>query len=167
MTREEAATVLAVDPDASTVELRSAYRARLREVHPDRGGTARETADVLTAYERLRSADNVDETSFYDVDAGVGQTSTREQHDAAIDVVGDHEEVLMSLHEALEQRGVVTFVDMDSGVLAALIDDVHRLTVTLQARATHVEVFFTLESPGPAGAPVLADLARVLTHGLN
>jgi hypothetical protein len=162
--RDEAAAVLRVSTEASIDELRHAYRMRLHEVHPDRGGTAHATAEVVEAYECLKH----DTAPLDDADRSSGTVSSRiEQHDAAIDVGGAHEEVFMSVLEALSDHGVVTYIDVASGLIEALIEDVHRLTVTLQGRSSGVEVLFTLESPRPDGAPVLADLASALTADLE
>ena len=46
--------VLGIRPGASPDELRSAYRDRARETHPDHGGDADSFAEVREAYEVLR-----------------------------------------------------------------------------------------------------------------
>lgn len=54
MTAREAASVLGVGPDAPGEDVRSAYRERIREVHPDtEGGDEDEFKRVRDAYERL------------------------------------------------------------------------------------------------------------------
>lgn len=52
-TPAEARLALGVGPDAGEDEIRSAYRRRVKEVHPDRGGDEEEFKDVTAAYERL------------------------------------------------------------------------------------------------------------------
>ena len=47
--------VLDVDPDASSEEIRDAYRERVKVAHPDRGGSEREFQRVQTAYQALSS----------------------------------------------------------------------------------------------------------------
>lgn len=60
--------VLGVDPDADEEAVERAYRRRVKEVHPDHGGSAAEFREVRTAYERLTSGEyegrgrNEDET---------------------------------------------------------------------------------------------------------
>ncbi|MFB6135184.1 MAG: J domain-containing protein [Halobacteriaceae archaeon] len=54
LSREEAAGVLGVTPDASPEAVRRAYRERVKEVHPDRGGDEDDFERVRDAYERLR-----------------------------------------------------------------------------------------------------------------
>ncbi|MFB6104614.1 MAG: J domain-containing protein [Halobacteriaceae archaeon] len=46
--------VLGVSPDADPATVRAAYRERVKEVHPDRGGDESTFKRVTRAYERLR-----------------------------------------------------------------------------------------------------------------
>lgn len=52
-TAAEARSTLGVDPEAGEDEIRSAYRRRVKEAHPDRGGDEETFKDVTAAYERL------------------------------------------------------------------------------------------------------------------
>ncbi|WP_053946796.1 J domain-containing protein [Halolamina sediminis] len=55
LARREAAAVLGVDADAEPAVVRSAYRDRVKEVHPDtEDGDAETFQEVNDAYERLR-----------------------------------------------------------------------------------------------------------------
>ncbi len=47
--------VLGVDPDADDEELVAAYRQRVKETHPDQGGSTAEFQAVQRAYERIRA----------------------------------------------------------------------------------------------------------------
>jgi curved DNA-binding protein CbpA len=47
--------ILGVDPDADDAEIVDAYRRRVKEVHPDTGGSSREFRMVQTAYERIEN----------------------------------------------------------------------------------------------------------------
>ncbi|MES3516702.1 MAG: DnaJ domain-containing protein [Natronomonas sp.] len=49
----EAYSRLGLDSTASDAEVRSAYRQKVKEVHPDRGGDEEEFKRVTEAYERL------------------------------------------------------------------------------------------------------------------
>lgn len=53
-TREEAAAVLGVAPDAPPEEVRAAYRERVMETHPDHGGDEAAFRRVRWAYDQLR-----------------------------------------------------------------------------------------------------------------
>jgi curved DNA-binding protein CbpA len=45
--------ILGVSPDASTAEIRAAYRAKVKAVHPDTGGSNEAFSEVVLAYEIL------------------------------------------------------------------------------------------------------------------
>jgi curved DNA-binding protein CbpA len=47
--------VLGVDPDADEATIKAAYKRRVKEAHPDHGGSAEEFQRVRTAYETLKS----------------------------------------------------------------------------------------------------------------
>lgn len=53
-TRSEARTILGVGPTADAAEIKGAYRERVKDVHPDRGGDEDEFKQVTAAYDRLR-----------------------------------------------------------------------------------------------------------------
>ncbi|WP_255167588.1 J domain-containing protein [Natrononativus amylolyticus] len=52
-TRSQARSVLGVSADAGQADIRSAYREKVKEVHPDRGGDEAEFKRVTAAYDRL------------------------------------------------------------------------------------------------------------------
>ena len=52
-TRAEAYRTLGLDPDADEAAVREAYRERVKEVHPDRGGDEESFRRVTRAYESL------------------------------------------------------------------------------------------------------------------
>lgn len=47
-------TNLGVTPDASDADIKRAYRAKAKAMHPDKGGDAAEFADIAKAYEVLK-----------------------------------------------------------------------------------------------------------------
>ncbi|WP_436926357.1 ferredoxin Fer [Halosimplex amylolyticum] len=49
--------VLSVAPDADDEEIKEAYRERIKEAHPDHGGSAREFQLVRAAYEEIKDGD--------------------------------------------------------------------------------------------------------------
>ncbi|USZ72592.1 J domain-containing protein [Natronosalvus halobius] len=53
-TTAEARSVLGVDPTADQATIKRAYRERVKDVHPDRGGDEAEFKRVTAAYDRLR-----------------------------------------------------------------------------------------------------------------
>lgn len=56
----EARSVLEVAPEANQEAIRRAYRDRIKEVHPDRGGDAEQFDRVRQAYERLADVEEQD-----------------------------------------------------------------------------------------------------------
>ncbi|MFB6281386.1 MAG: ferredoxin Fer [Haloferacaceae archaeon] len=60
--------VLGIDPDADAGEVERAYKRRVKEAHPDQGGSAREFRLVKAAYEELASRGPAD--GCLDGDAG-------------------------------------------------------------------------------------------------
>ena len=70
--------VLQVDPDAEEAEIKAAYRERMKETHPDQGGSARAFQAVRSAYQEVMSgvdgspgtADHGDRGTAEDSDAG-------------------------------------------------------------------------------------------------
>lgn len=54
--------ILLLDPEADEADIEQAYRRRVKETHPDQGGSAREFQLVRAAYEELTTGDpeNVD-----------------------------------------------------------------------------------------------------------
>jgi len=69
--------VLGVDEDASEGEIERAYRERVKEAHPDQGGSAAEFQLVRAAYENVTSED-ADDGSDIATDAGFGGDEPRE-----------------------------------------------------------------------------------------
>ena len=49
--------VLGIDPNADEAEIDRAYRRRVKEAHPDQGGSSSEFQSVYTAYERIQSGE--------------------------------------------------------------------------------------------------------------
>lgn len=52
--------VLGIEPDADEEDVVQAYRRRVKEAHPDHGGSPREFRRVKTAYERIKAGDDGD-----------------------------------------------------------------------------------------------------------
>lgn len=73
--------VLGIDPEASEEEIRGAYQRRVKEAHPDQGGSAREFQVVRAAYEEIIAGSwNENESKELNTDVDV---------DADIDPEGD------------------------------------------------------------------------------
>lgn len=92
--------ILLLDPDADEVEIERAYRRRVKETHPDQGGSAREFQLVRAAYEALTTGDSEpDGVDLGDIatpsrDSRGGSTARQEKASVEYldyDVVSDHD----------------------------------------------------------------------------
>ncbi len=74
--------ILGVDPDADEAEVVDAYRERVKETHPDQGGSQAAFRAVKSAYERIEAGyepgDSV-EPDIGDIDGGDGSGDSDEQ----------------------------------------------------------------------------------------
>ena len=71
--------VLRVEACASQLELRAAYKRRVLEVHPDKGGTVEACQQVMAAFERLGDSEN---RKAYDADLAA-KTMKRQRQEYA------------------------------------------------------------------------------------
>lgn len=70
--------VLGVDPDDDADTVKRAYRSRVKDVHPDHGGSAREFRRVTAAYRAITSDDWSPRNNADDEDGGETGTTTPE-----------------------------------------------------------------------------------------
>lgn len=133
--REEACRVLGLSIDADDAAIREAHRRRIRETHPDAGGSARDAARVNEALAALRAREanppsSTDVDQFFVIDVPPG-------------------DLLARLAEAGDAVGEVVFVDPTGGLLEIVVGDapaVGQLAVTVgEARPDGTPVSFTLE----------------------
>ncbi|MFC5367102.1 ferredoxin Fer [Salinirubrum litoreum] len=79
--------VLGVDPDADDGEIVDAYRQRVKESHPDHGGSAEEFQRVQDAYARIQAGDVDDELEVAeaagDRSDGSGESAESDGSDSA------------------------------------------------------------------------------------
>ena len=86
--------VLGVDPDADDGDIVDAYRQRVKEAHPDHGGSTEEFRRVQDAYARIQAGDADDELDLAadaeQDDENTGSEATAsEAEDASADAGGD------------------------------------------------------------------------------
>lgn len=83
--------VLQIDADADDAEIERAYRERVKEAHPDQGGSISEFQRVQSAYATLTGEYNIEE-----VDSGSGETAQAHRQEASrveylnYEVLDDH-----------------------------------------------------------------------------
>ncbi|CAN5644254.1 hypothetical protein BH20ACT1_BH20ACT1_00150 [soil metagenome] len=175
----EARSVLGVGPRANVEELRTAFRRKLRQAHPDLvpddPGATLATARLVSAYAVLRRAGPALAWTPA-TDPGVVASS----HVTAVTLDGDSltypappDEVYRRLVAATDQLGELTYVDPDARLLDTVVTTADgtacSLLASLQGRAHGTEVFFTLEPLGQGRClpvePLVAELAALLAAG--
>ena len=73
--------VLEIDPDADDEAVENAYRAKVKEAHPDHGGSVREFQTVRNAYERIQNGFDADDHAEATADPEVPEEAEREELD--------------------------------------------------------------------------------------
>lgn len=181
MNREEAARLLGVAPDAPAAAVRAAFRAGVRQEHPDRSGRpgsvavsrlveARRTLLAPTpaaAAPPLRASSPPPPRPVVPLDARV-------EGDTLL-VHADPDTVVARLVEAAHALGEITYLDRSAGLVEVMLqvqeeDDpapaACSLVVSLQGRLDGIEVFGTVERldghPAPPVAPIVAALAAAM-----
>ena len=166
MDRDEAADVLGVEPGIDVTVLRATYRRLLHDHHPDHAAdracddedlTGR-TARIIEAYATLRTQPPTAaaEPSF--------EIAVVADDTVALDLPA--EEVFMVLLDTAHEIGDVTYVDVDAGLLEAIVHfegtPVCSLVMSLQGRADRIEAWCTIESLDANEPPPVADVVRLL-----
>lgn len=82
--------ILRIGNDADEEEIERAYRQRVKEVHPDRGGTTEEFKLVKQAYDQLTDGETTDESQRDDSSMTAQPRVARVSY-LNYDVISDHE----------------------------------------------------------------------------
>jgi ferredoxin len=88
--------ILLVDPGADEEEIERAYRQRVKEAHPDQGGSVTEFRAVRTAYERLKAGYDGDGQFDIPPENGESEATTKARYAATqvtylnYDALADH-----------------------------------------------------------------------------
>ncbi len=176
MTREEAAAVLGLGPDAAPEVVRAAFRALVRQAHPDRSG--RPGSAAVSALVEARR------TLLAPVPVGAPAPAARPSparpavpldlraEGDTLMVDADPATVMARLLDAGHALGEITYLDRHVGLVEVLVhvqeeDDpgpaACSLVCSLQGRLAGVEVFCTVERldghPAPPVAAIVSALA--------
>jgi hypothetical protein len=185
-----ARAALGIGPDVSWSEVRTAYRAAIQTVHPDRaGGSSRAAATLNEAYAvLLRSRgdgaprDDTDVPQDGSPDGGPRRTDGRGDspggsaplaQDGTVIAAGDTlvlpvppDEAFVVVLEACHRVGDVTYVDRQCGIVEALLqiagEGTCSLVATFQGRAHGTDAFCTLEAIEHVASPPVAAVVREL-----
>jgi hypothetical protein len=178
MELDDALGALGLDRATSWAEIRAAYRARIRAVHPDL--TAGPAADAA----RLNAAFAVLEPVYRrgtpppppppppsprpPAPGDLGDAELAYLDDDSLTLVAPPDEVFFRLAAAIDEIGAVTYADADGGYLEALVaDGTAQLVVSLQGRAHATEAFFTLEQLDARPAPPIDSIVRQIAAQLR
>lgn len=93
--------VLGIDSNADDAEIERAYRRRVKETHPDHGGSAREFQAVYEAYRRILDGYEAGENGE---DGGGGRTVAKRE-DGATEDESDESRVEYLNYEVLDDHG--------------------------------------------------------------
>lgn len=176
MDQGEARKILGVGVEASSSEMRAAFRSSLRLAHPDMvpgdAGAGRATALLVEAYSTLRSV-----PPQPDAPAPPAPTARAAPRSGGVVIDGDSlqvaapsDEVYRRLVEVAHGIGEITYLDPDARLLDTIVTSDEgiacSLLASLQGRATGTEIFFTLEplggEAGPAVEPLVTAIAALL-----
>jgi len=181
----EALDLLGVGPDTSWDDVRTAYRDRIRRLHPDVAGPAAAPRAALTneAFRVVRAAVAAGHhpqpasrpgpvtVPVDDAPPDGDPIDVIPVDDDGLALVAPPDEVFDRLHTVLHTVGQVPYVDPEGGLLECLLEtEGHgpsQLTVTLQGRGEATEAFFTLESLDARAAPSLPAVVRLLARRLR
>lgn len=191
----EALEVLGLEPGCDEVAVRAAYRALIRVHHPDlaaptdTGAATARTARLTAAVSVLdgvlaahggrvptpspppRPSPPAASTDPAEPGASIEPTEVAVLDEGALAIGAPPPEAYARLYEAAGRVGDVAYVDAQLGILEIIVrfegGPSCSVVMTLQGRATHTEVFCSMESieaaPAPAIRPVLEALVAELT----
>jgi hypothetical protein len=184
VTLDDALATLGLARDTTWPEIRAAYRAHIRAVHPDvAAGTAHDAATVNAAFAVLEAAYRRGRTPPSVAPAPPpppprpaaprGRVADPPMDlvlvdDDSLALVAPADEVLHRLAAVIDEIGDLTYVDAEAGYLEALVaNGAGQLVVSLQGRAHATEAFFTLEPMGAAPVPSIEEVVRELAARLR
>ncbi len=175
MDEDEARLILGVAVGGDEKELRAAHRRRIRDAHPDAGGTAREASRINEAVRVLRRAQGktVSPVRPPSRPPAPSRPATPPPGDVdgyfLIDCPPD--ELLARLVEAGHVVGEVVFMDPHGGLLEIVVGEapaVGQLAVTVGAVGPDgTPVSFTLDPLGVTPAPPIGEIVAALMAELG
>jgi hypothetical protein len=173
----EARLILGLRIGANEDEIRAAHRRRIRRVHPDAGGSAREAARVNEAVRALRAAGGERPLPHPGPAPRTSPMVASPTDARPVDVDqfflidGEPGDLLSRLAEAGHVVGEVIFVDPHGGLLEIVVGAppaVGQLAVTVgDVGAAGVPVSFTLEPLGVTPAPPIIEVVAALMAELG
>jgi hypothetical protein len=177
MDLDDALAVLGLSRATTWPEIRTAYRNRIRTVHPDlTAGSGNDAARLNAAfallepvYRRGTPPPPLPEPEPEPVRRveEPGAEIERVEDDGLI-LVAPPDEVFLRLATAIDDIGAVTYADAQGGYLEAVVaNGTGQLVVSLQGRAHATEAFFTLEQMDSRPVPPIETIVRQIAARLR
>ena len=171
MNRERALRTLGLEKGAQPADINRAYRALIRQAHPDAGGSTAVAARITEAYHWLQRAGTEPPRSPKPTPPPPSETGNADDSYVLMLPPGD---VFARLLEAGHELGEVSYIDHDAGIVQVTFTAENGVVCQLAAtvvsgssrgRQTDARVEFTLDPLASGEAPpinqVVARFARI------
>ncbi len=154
MNAADARETLGVGQDARADEIRTAFRIRLRDVHPDVADGAADAVDANEATRSLLDAYRVCLSACAVDDADAAPAAARDERAWLVDrdtvaLACSHEEAFARLLDVGSTLGVITYLDRQGELIEVLLrtrlGDTVSMVISFQGRAEWIEAFLTTE----------------------
>jgi hypothetical protein len=177
MDEAAARRALGVPRDAPWPAVRTAYRAAIREAHPDRqGGSTSRAATLNAAYATLvrarrgpTAAPAPPSPAPSPVRVHIGPVEVLDGDTLRLPVPPD--EAFLVVLDACHRIGAVTYVDRSCAILETLLtiegEGACSLVVSFQGRAHGTDAFCTLEAIEHVGSPPIGPVVAALREALG
>ena len=178
----DALRIIGVSAETPWDDIRRAYRRRVRDHHPDLGGSATEATEQTTrlnlAWQTLESATDGGRRPLPATGHNPDATESGPTDHAGVDVAapavtlrappGD---VFVQLLDAAHAVGDVSYIDPEAGLIQVLLDPggpaASQLLIAVDTEADPPACSFTLDSMQAANAPAIADVVDQIGHHLG
>lgn len=162
MNQERALRTLGLDAGAKPDDINRAYRALIRQAHPDAGGSTAVAARITEAYHWLQRAGTQAAKSSKPAPPPKPQPSATGNDDDSTTLLLPPGDVFLRLVEAGHQLGEVSYIDRDAGIVQVTFTAdngvVCQLAATVvsessKSRREDARVEFTLDPLASGEAP--------------
>jgi hypothetical protein len=179
---DRARQMLGVTASSSMAEIRTEYRTRLRQIHPDQNSSesaADETKELIAAFRMVTEFQGQPSPAVASDDVVVEELLAPVDFAALVDddtiaIASTGIEAFAALVAVGHEIGDVTYLDRQNELLEILLrtatNDTLSLVATLQGRANGTtEAFLTLEplDVGVTELPTIRGVALLVVHHLN
>ena len=174
MNRERALQTLGLEKGAQAADINRAYRALIRQAHPDAGGSTAVAARITEAYHWLQRASAEPPKAPKPTPPPHPAPPVTDKADDSVTLLLPPGDVFARLVEAGHQLGEVSYIDRDAGIMQVTFTAdngvVCQLAVTVITGPGQSEarVEFTLDPLASGEAPpigrVVAHLARLISN---